>query len=92
MLNVFDLTRRSHNQRKLKEGSILKDLEFSILPDDHIIEADLAVIERELNKKKRKRFKAQEKGEMLSPLHSNRASSDETAIRGPNLARANFVD
>jgi len=46
----------------------MDDLEFAILPDEKIKEHDLVAIELEVNKKKRKRMKAQRNGEMISPL------------------------
>lgn len=60
VLNVFDLTKRSQNFRKIRAGepSLMDDLEFAILPDEKIKEHDLVAIELEVNKKKRKLLRA----------------------------------
>ena len=52
---------------KVRQGHPLDDLEYSIQTDSQIEEKDLAVIEREVNKKKRKKHKEAKKGGMLSP-------------------------
>ena len=68
----------------------MDDLEFAILPDEKIKEHDLVAIELEVNKKKRKRMKAQRNGEMISPLatstaaQSNRRPPNNNAFRGEN--------
>ena len=51
-----------------------EDLESQMVPDWKVKEVDLTIIEREVNKKKRKRAKAQRNGEMLSPLHTSQMS------------------
>ena len=66
-MNVLDLTKRSANLTKVRQGQPLDDLEYSIQTDSQIEEKDLAVIEREVNKKKRKKHKEAKKGGMLSP-------------------------
>ena len=43
--------------------------------DDKIKEHDLAIIEKEVNKKKRKRIKAQTSGSMISPASSGRVGT-----------------
>ena len=48
-----------------------EDLESQEVPDWKVKEADLTIIEREVNKKKRKRAKAQRNGEMLDPLQTS---------------------
>ena len=79
ILNVFDLTRTSHNMRRLRQGNLHhpEDLESEIVPDDKIKELDLAVIEKEMNKKKLKRAKAQQNGKMFSPLASARPTENQ---------------
>jgi len=79
LLNVFDLTRTSHNMRRLRQGNLHhpEDLESEIVPDDKIKELDLAVIEKEMNKKKLKRAKAQQNGKMFSPLASARPTENQ---------------
>ena len=65
MLNVFDLTHRSHNARLLRSGKAvvaIEDLESQVVPDSGLKETDIALIEKEVNKKKQKRFKAQRDG------------------------------
>ena len=52
MLNVFDLTRRSHNTKLLKSGKNVEDLESQMWPDSQLKEDDIAAIEKEVNKKK----------------------------------------
>ena len=64
---MLDLTKRSANMTKVRQGYLLDDLEYSIQTDSQIEEKDLAVIEREVNKKKRKKHKEAKKGGMLSP-------------------------
>ena len=53
-LNVYDLTRRSENMRKIRDGEVTQpqDLACEILPDEKIKASDLVVIEKEVNKKK----------------------------------------
>ena len=68
MLNVFDLTRRSLNTRLLKSGKSIDDLESQMQPDSKLKEEDIAIIEKEVNKKKQKRHKAKKEGSMISPL------------------------
>ena len=48
-----------------------EDLESQEVPDWKVKEVDLTIIEREVNKKKRKRAKAQRNGEMLDPLQTS---------------------
>ena len=54
MLNVFDLTRRSSNARLIRsgKGAAIGDLESQIVPDSGLKEVDIALIEKEVNKKK----------------------------------------
>ena len=73
MVNLLDLRRRSHNLRKVRSGEI-DDLEYAVVPDEQIQEHDLLSIEKEVNKKKRKRRKDQKNGEMLSPTSVVRSS------------------
>ena len=72
MLNVFDLTRRSLNTRLLKSGKSVDDLESQMQPDSKLREEDIAIIEKEVNKKKQKRHKAKKEGSMISPLATSR--------------------
>ena len=72
MLNVFDLTRRSLNTRLLKSGKSIDDLESQMQPDSKLKEEDIAIIEKEVNKKKQKRHKAKKEGSMISPLATSR--------------------
>ena len=60
VLNVFDLTRASHNMRRIRQGSVSQpqDLESVTKPDEKVKESELSQIEREANKRKRKRVKA----------------------------------
>ena len=69
VLNFCDLTRRSHNMRAILQGKVERpeDLDQEIRLDEKIVESELAQIEREANKKKRKRIKAQMNGQMISP-------------------------
>lgn len=59
ILNVYDMTRRSANFLKYKRGKVERpnDLESNIIVDDKLTEADLHVIEKEVNKANRKRLK-----------------------------------
>lgn len=70
ILNVVDLTRTSINARRLHMGTISQpqDLESKIVPDHKLKEHDLAILEREVNKKQKKRAKALLAGEMNSPM------------------------
>ena len=90
VLNFCDLTRRSHNMRAIRQGKVSnpQDLEQDVRPDEKIKESDLAKIEREANKKKRKRIKAQMNGEMISPLATSRPnSSAQGSNRNNNQAQ-----
>jgi len=49
-----------------------QDLQSEIVPDEKVKHNELAINEREVNKKKRKRVKAQLNGEMISPLATSR--------------------
>ena len=86
VLNFCDLTRRSHNMRAIRQGKVTnpQDLERDVRPDEKIKESDLAKIEREANKKKRKRIKAQMNGEMISPLATSRPNSSAQGSNGNN--------
>ena len=50
ILNLYDITRRSVNYRKYKEGAINgpDDLESNIIVDDKLSEKDLYLIEKEV--------------------------------------------
>lgn len=63
------MTRRSENSKKIRSGDV-DDLEYATVPDGQIKEDDLFIIEREINKKKRKRVKDQKNGDMMSPKTS----------------------
>ena len=52
-----------------------QDLDTEERPDEKIKESELTTIEREANKKKRKRVKAQLNGDMISPMHTSRPST-----------------
>ena len=52
-----------------------QDLETEERPDEKIKESELTTIEREANKRKRKRVKAQLNGDMISPMHTSRPST-----------------
>ena len=67
LLNVLDLTKRSANLAKVRQGRPLDDLEYQDCADSGIEQADLAVIEKEVNKKKRRKYKEAKTGGMLSP-------------------------
>ena len=85
MLNMFDLRRRTHNQKKVRDGEV-DDLESALVPDNQVTEQDLELIEKEVNKKKRKRRKDQKNGDMLSPMSMIR-SSQELRAEQANVAR-----
>ena len=72
--------------RKIRSGSISQpqDLDSEIRPDEKIKLSELALIEREANKKKRKRVKAQKNGEMMSPLATSLAASRPSANENRN--------
>ena len=59
VLNIYDMTRESENMRQVRTGSVQdpQDLMSIQVPDDRITEGDLISIEKEANKKKRKRVK-----------------------------------
>ena len=56
---MFDLTKRSPNYIKFKNGGVQtpNDLESNIIVDDKLAQEDLHVIEKEVNKANRKRLK-----------------------------------
>ena len=91
MLNFCDLTRRSHNMQAIRQGKVSnpQDLELELRPDGKVKESDLASIEREANKKKRKRVKAQMNGEMISPLATSRPNSSVQNNNNRNNNRFN---
>ena len=66
--------------RLVRQGNT-QDLESQIKPDENVKESELTVIEREANKKKRKRAKAQLNGEMISPLATSRPTAVDNARR-----------
>ena len=90
MLNVFDLTHRSHNARLLRSGKAevaMEDLESQVVPDSGLKETDIALIEKEVNKKKQKRFKAQRDGQMISPqLTTSNRDLDRVNVGRPEDA------
>ena len=59
ILNLYDMTKRSANFLKYKRGNVDRpdDLESNIIVDDKLSEADLHLIEKEVNKANRKRIK-----------------------------------
>ena len=75
LLNVIDLTNRSANTRKLKQGQPLDDLESEVMVDTHLCQEDLAIVEEEVNKKRKKKQEAELKHQMISPASSVRSSS-----------------
>ena len=89
LLKLFDLTKRSHNMQKVKQGQALRpeDLEYSTIADEKIKQQDLEVIEMEVNKKKRKREKALINGEMISPLATSRETNSRRSERRQNPFR-----
>ena len=64
-----------------------QDLETEERPDEKIKESELTTIEREANKKKRKRVKAQLNGDMISPMNTSRPST--RGNEAPNNNRNN---
>ena len=88
VLNFCDLTRSSHNMRRVRQGIVMhpQDLETEERPDEKIKESELTTIEREANKKKRKRVKAQLNGDMISPLNTRPSTRGNEA---PNNNRNN---
>ncbi len=75
---MIDLRRRSLNLAKLKRsksGSVrVEDLEQEIVVDNSLCEADLAEVEIEVNKKRKKKMKAELAHEMISPAASVRSN------------------
>ena len=71
---MFDLTRRSENYKKFKHGDVYSpnDLESNIVVDDKLVEEDLSVIEKEVNRANRKRIKDLKHNAMIPA--ANRAS------------------
>ena len=55
ILNMIDLTRRSENLQRVKKGAKFDDLECEIITDKSLDEADLQVVEVEVNKKRKKK-------------------------------------
>ena len=57
LLNVIDLTKRSENIKKLRQNgtTAIKDLESEIVVDSHLSQDDLAIVEIEVNKKRKKK-------------------------------------
>lgn len=55
LLNVIDLTKRSENVKKLRHGKAVEDLESEIVVDSHLSQDDLAIVELEVNKKRKKK-------------------------------------
>ena len=74
ILQVIDLTRRSSNMRKVLKGAGLADLESEIIEDKTVGLGDLAIIEMEVNKKRKKKHKAEQKNQLISPASSVRSS------------------
>ena len=76
LLNVIDLTKRSLNFSKLKRNKTLsaEDLEHEIIVDTSLCQADLSEVEIEVNKKRKKKQKAEISNEMMSPASSVRNS------------------
>ena len=60
LLNIFDMRKASSNMQLVRLGNVNKpeDLESQEVPDWKVKEVDLSIIEREVNRKKRKRAKA----------------------------------
>ena len=57
MLNIIDLTKRSSNMANLLSGKVLnpEDLEAEIVEDRNYNSADLAAVEIEVNKVRKKK-------------------------------------
>ena len=72
--------------RRVRQGTVQhpQDLETEERPDEKIKESELTTIEREANKKKRKRVKAQLNGDMISPLNTTRPSTQGNAPANNN--------
>ena len=57
VVNVYDLTRRSENMAILKKGGQgPPDLASETVSDRYLTDSDLALVEVEVNKKKRKKL------------------------------------
>ena len=66
MLTVYDLTKRSSNITKYKQGRVQNpaDLDTEIVPDDKIDTNDLHRVEKEVNKRQKKRLRAIQQNEL----------------------------
>ena len=71
---MIDLTKHSPNIAKLRQGNRIEELDFEIVVDSHLSEADLPSLEVELNKKRRKKHQAERTNAMISPASSVRGS------------------
>ena len=71
---MIDLTKKSPNLAKLRQGNRIEELDFEIVVDSHLSEADLPTVEVELNKKRKKKHKAELANAMISPASSVRGS------------------
>lgn len=60
MIAVFDFTKRSENQKFIREGKV-ENLECEYKSDSILIESDLKKLEAELKKKQEKRIKKEKK-------------------------------
>ena len=71
---MYDLTKRSENYLRLRKGLKCEDLESEIVIDKSLDEADLPLVEIEVNKKRRKKQRAEMDNQMISPASSVRSS------------------
>ena len=68
LLNVVDLTKRSANQERLRQGDL--NLEAQLVVDPQLNRTDLEIVEYELNIKVLKKYRAEIKKEMITPRSS----------------------
>ena len=61
VVNLTDLTKKSTNFFKCRQGNLRgpDDLESHIIPDGQLEDEDLYLLEKEVNKRTKKRYKAQ---------------------------------
>lgn len=66
--NVIDLRNQSENMSRLRKGQVhrVEDLQSVIVIDESLEFKDLAIVELEVNKKLRKKHKAELKNEMIA--------------------------
>ena len=66
LINLVDLTKKSANFFKINRLNGPEDLESDLIPDGQLDDQDLYLIEKEVNKRTKKRFKAQQNNLMMS--------------------------